>query len=181
VALLGVGFMLAEIGAMQRLSLLLGHPAYSFVVVLGVLLVASGLGSLASERLPARGPWRRAPAALSAAVVLLYVLASERLVAASMGLPFGARVALSVGLLFPVGLVVGGCLPMALRSARGAGLDRVLPWLWAVNGASSVLASFLAVLVSMERGIPACVAAGGLAYLAAAALVPRTVARVQTA
>lgn len=176
VALLGMGFMLAELGAMQRLSLLLGHPAYSLVVVLGVLLVASGLGSLASERLPARGPWRRAPAALAAAVVLAYALASEGLVSSSMGLPFGSRVALSVGLLFPLGLALGGCLPAAFRAARGAGLEAALPWLWAVNGASSVLASFLAVLVSMELGIPACVAASGLAYLAAAALVPRPVA-----
>jgi hypothetical protein len=175
VALLGIGFMLAELGAMQQLSLLLGHPAYSLVVVLGVLLVASGLGSLASERLPARGAWRRLPAALAAAAVLLYVFGSERVVASGMGRPFGARVALSAGLLFPVGLVLGGCLPMAFRSARGAGLAALLPWLWAVNGACSVLASFLAVLVSMELGIPACVTTAGLAYLAAAALVPRLV------
>ena len=176
VALLGIGFMLLELGAMQQLSLLLGHPAYSLVVVLGVLLVASGLGSLASERLPARGPWRRAPAALSGAVVLLYVLGSEGLVASSMGLPFGSRVALSVGLLFPVGLVLGSCLPMAFRSARAAGLEALLPWLWAVNGACSVLASFLAVLVSMEMSIPTCVTVAGLAYLAATTLVPRPVA-----
>ncbi len=181
VALLGLGFMLAEMGAMQQLSLLLGHPSYSLVVVLGVLLVASGLGSLASERLPARGSWRRAPAALSGAVVLLYVVCSEGVVASAVGLPFGSRVALSAGLLFPVGLVLGGCLPMALRSARAADLDALLPWLWAVNGASSVLASFLAVLVSMELGIPACVTAAGLAYIAATALVPRPVTAPDTA
>jgi hypothetical protein len=173
VALLGIAFMLLELGAMQQLSLLLGHPAYSLVVVLGVLLVASGLGSLASERLPARGPWRRAPALLSGAVVLLYALGSEGLVASSMGLPFASRVALSVGLLFPVGLALGSCLPVAFRSARSAGLEALLPWLWAVNGACSVLASFLAVLVSMELSIPACLAAAGMAYLAATVLVPR--------
>jgi hypothetical protein len=176
VALLGIGFMLTELGAMQQHALLLGHPVYSLVVVLGALLVASGLGSLASERLPARGPWRRAPAALSAVAVVLYAFGSERLVASTMGLPFGARVALSAGVLFPVGLLLGGCLPLAFRSARGAGLDGVLPWLWAVNGATSVLASFLAVLVSMEISIPACVTAAGLAYGGAAALVPRSAA-----
>ena len=113
------------------------------------------------------------PAGLAGAMVLLYVLGSEGLVASSMGLPFGSRVALSVGLLFPVGLVLGSCLPMAFRSARAAGLETHLPWLWAVNGACSVLASFLAVLVSMDLSIPACVTAAGLAYLAATTLVPR--------
>jgi hypothetical protein len=175
VALLGTGFMLAELGAMQQLSLLLGHPSYSLVVVLGVLLVASGLGSLTTDRLPALGLWRRAPAVVSGAVVLAYALGTEGLVAGHMGLPFAGRVALSAALLFPVGFVLGGCLPMALRSARAAGLDGLLPWLWAVNGACSVLASFLAVLVSMELSIPTCVTAAGLAYLAAAALVPRAV------
>jgi hypothetical protein len=97
-------------------------------------------------------------------------------VASSMGRPFGSRVALSAALLFPVGFVLGSCLPMAFRSARAAGLETALPWLWAVNGACSVLASFLAVLVSMELGIPACVTAAALAYLGAAFLVPPSVA-----
>ena len=49
---------------MQRLSLLLGHPLYSLVVVLAGLLAATGLGALASGRLATRRARRaRWPAA----------------------------------------------------------------------------------------------------------------------
>jgi hypothetical protein len=38
--------------AIQRLSLVLGHPVYATAATLGVLLVFSGLGSWWSDRLP---------------------------------------------------------------------------------------------------------------------------------
>src|SRR5262249_22811828 len=50
-SLMGMGFMLAEIALLQRFSLFLGHPIYSLGVCLFSLILASGLGSLASERL----------------------------------------------------------------------------------------------------------------------------------
>ncbi|HJR49889.1 MAG TPA: hypothetical protein VJ794_02225, partial [Gemmatimonadales bacterium] len=66
---IGVAFMLVEIALMQQLSMFLGHPIYSLVVVLAVLIVSSGLGSLASDRLRLGSSLTsRAPAVLTAAV-----------------------------------------------------------------------------------------------------------------
>lgn len=48
---IGLGFMLIEMSMMQQLSLLLGQPIYSLVLVLVGLILSSGFGSLASERL----------------------------------------------------------------------------------------------------------------------------------
>jgi hypothetical protein len=180
VTLVGLAFMLVEMGAMLQLSLLLGHPAYSLVLVLGTLLVAGGLGSLLSERVPARGAWRVAPAVSSGALVLGYGAFAQGLVARSMGASLPARVGIAMLLLFPLGLAMGGCLPMALRSARAAGLESRLPWLWAANGAASVVATFVAVLLAMETSIPATITAGGIAYLIAAGLVPGPAAGLRT-
>ena len=55
-SLIGMGFMLAEIALLERFSIYLGHPIYSLGVCLFSLILASGLGSLASDwfRLDAR-------------------------------------------------------------------------------------------------------------------------------
>ena len=50
-SLIGMGFMLAEIALLQYFSVYLGHPIYSLCVCLFSLILASGLGSLASDRL----------------------------------------------------------------------------------------------------------------------------------
>ena len=44
-----MGFMLAEIALLERFSVYLGHPIYSLGVCLFSLILASGLGSLASD------------------------------------------------------------------------------------------------------------------------------------
>src|SRR5690606_10918245 len=51
-AAIGIGFMLAEIALLMRLSLALGNPAYSLMIVLSSLVGAAGLGALVSDRLP---------------------------------------------------------------------------------------------------------------------------------
>jgi hypothetical protein len=48
--LLGLGFMLVEIGLLQRLSLYLGHPVRALSVVLFSLILSAGAGSWLSER-----------------------------------------------------------------------------------------------------------------------------------
>jgi hypothetical protein len=49
-SLIGMGFMFAEISLLQYFSVYLGHPIYSLGVCLFSLILATGLGSLASNR-----------------------------------------------------------------------------------------------------------------------------------
>ena len=44
--------MMAEIALLQRISVFLGHPVYALSVVLFSLILSTGVGSLASERIP---------------------------------------------------------------------------------------------------------------------------------
>ena len=50
--LIGIGFMMVEIGLLQRISVFLGHPVYALSVVLFSLILSTGIGSLVSERFP---------------------------------------------------------------------------------------------------------------------------------
>src|SRR5207244_5338690 len=47
---LGLGFIMIEIALLQRFTLFLGQPVYSFAVVLAALLIFTGLGSALADK-----------------------------------------------------------------------------------------------------------------------------------
>jgi hypothetical protein len=185
-AAIGFGFMLIEISQLQRLTIFLGHPSYSLSVVLFSLLVSSGLGSLSTARVSglsldvARGgpePVEGLQAAVRSRLILtiailiafglLTPLVTHRFEASSTPV----RIALSIALLFPVGFLMGMAFPLGMRIAlRRAPL--LAPWFWGVNGAASVCASVLAVVIAIGAGISAAFWTGTACYLAALLVMP---------
>jgi hypothetical protein len=55
-ALIGLGFMFVEIGLLSRVGVFLGHPTLALAVVLGGIILATGIGSLISGRMPVERP-----------------------------------------------------------------------------------------------------------------------------
>ena len=165
-AAIGLGFLALEIALIQRFVLFLGFPTYALSVVLFSLLLSTGVGSLVSARL--RDPRRALLAALAFACVLLAAaaVALQPLLAALIDLPFAARVALSVALLAPVGVALGMAMPIGLTRLAGLHAGAV-PWAWAVNGVTSVLASVLAVGVAITWGLTAVILLALACYLVA--------------
>ncbi|MGB2819897.1 MAG: hypothetical protein WBF17_02875 [Phycisphaerae bacterium] len=163
---IGMGFMLVEISQMQRLIVLLGHPTYGLSVVLLALLLSAGLGSYSTRWAPRAAPLRL--------LVLLGLLWAFGMWTPSIIQQFRAsvtpvRIAVAIGVLLPLGLFMGMAFPvgMKLASARSPALT---PWLWGVNGATSVCASVLAVVLALGFGISRAFWAGtgcyALAFLA---------------
>jgi len=170
---IGLGFMLVEIGMMQQLSVLLGHPIYSLLVVLTGLTFATGIGSFLSENLTLVGNWqRRSPAFSSAIAVLIYAMVVLPAIHHAARLALPARISVALALVVPAGVMMGFCFPVGLRLIRTVRGDESLPWLWALNGAASVLGSFVAMMLSMQTSITTSVIAGAACYLAAAIALP---------
>jgi hypothetical protein len=165
---IGLGFILVEISQMQRLIILLGHPTYSLSVVLFALLVSSGIGSYLTagvERVRGR------------LVVLLVVLtitglATPGSIGAFVSSSTGVRIAVALLLLMPAGVFMGMCFPMGMKLAAGA-RGEIAPWLWGVNGAMSVVASVLSVVIAMSFGIAASWWTGVACYALALLAVTR--------
>src|SRR5207253_5624423 len=69
----GLGYILVEIAFIQRFVLFLGHPTYALTVVVFLLLLSSGAGSLISRTwlVETRRVWL--PILLIASALLLYV------------------------------------------------------------------------------------------------------------
>ena len=183
----GLGYILVEIAFIQRFVLFLGHPTYALTVVIFLMLLSSGAGSLLSRRcLPdtARG-W--IPLIVLIAAILLYTGVLTGLLSALIGLPFVVKLAVSAVVLIPLGFAMGMPFPTGLRSFAQTSLpdlpvselgepgnteENAVEWAWAMNAASSVLGSVLAMVVAIHFGLNVTLACGAAAYLLALALLP---------
>jgi hypothetical protein len=168
-AAIGLGYILIEISQLQRLSVFLGHPTHGLVVVLFALLLSSGAGSFAVRRPPATLAAWIGPVFAAPLVLVLFGLLTPPVTAHLRGLETSWRIAAALTLLAPIGFVMGMAFPRGLqlatrRTSAGA------PWLWAINGATSVLGSLVAVLVSISAGVSAAFWMGVAAYFFAAAV-----------
>lgn len=171
---LGLGYILVEIGFMQKFVLFLGHPIYALAVVLATLLAASGTGSALSgwgaARFGVGGFLGRVTAAL-ATLLLLYSVALTPLFHGLLGLPLAVRVVVAIFLIAPPGILMGTYLPTGVRVATATGPDLVA-WAWSANGAASVVGSVAAVSLSMNFGFTLALAAGVVVYLLTPFLLP---------
>lgn len=151
-ALIGAGFMLVQIPFLQRFSVYLGHPTWTLAVILFGMILFTGVGSALSDRLPMRAWWLPlSPLAVSAMLmadtVLIQVVVDST---SSWSLP--GRTAVVVAMVAPLSMLMGLAFPIGMRLV-GAVSDLATAWLWGVNGACGVLASVVAVAVSMWFGI----------------------------
>jgi hypothetical protein len=155
-SLIGVGFMMVQIPHMQRFSVYLGHPTYAIAVILFSMILCAGLGSLASDRLAIeRQPsWVIIVPLLAAATIATVTLLMQPVIDRTVAFELPARCAIVFVLTAAPSLLLGFCFPIGMRLVRALD-DRAMPWMWGVNGACGVLASVLAVAISMWAGIEA--------------------------
>jgi uncharacterized membrane protein YciS (DUF1049 family) len=169
-ASIGLGFMLVEISQMQRLILFLGHPTYSLSVVLFTLLLASGLGSYTTQRIAPEAVLRRGRLRLAGllGLLVLFGLVTPLVTRALAGAQAPVRILATIALLFPPGVFMGMAFPLGIKRASNRATD-ITPWLWGVNGATSVCASILSVLIALGAGISAAFWTGTACYAIAIA------------
>ena len=166
---IGLGFMLVEMAMMQQLSIFLGHPVYSMVVVLAGMILSAGVGSLVSDRWPVNSGWHsRIPAISAAVMVVAYSAAVLPVIHSFTAALLWQRVAVCLLLISPAGVLLGFCFPVGMRWMNALSQGPNLPWMWALNGAAGTLGSFIAIIISMEASIVACVLTGAACYLLAA-------------
>jgi spermidine synthase len=168
----GLGYILIEIALIQRFVLFLGHPTYALTVVIFLMLLSSGAGSLTARRWMANTQhiWRVLAVIVAAAAIYVWVL--PRVVHSFVGLPFAAKLVISALLIVPPGFCMGMPFPTGLRALSELG-DRRIEWAWAMNAAASVLGSVAAMVIAIHFGLNVTIACGAVAYLLAMAFMPR--------
>jgi len=167
---IGLGYILVEVTFIQRFVLFLGHPTYALTVVIFLMLLASGGGSLASRKWPPLGRAVWLPLLAIIAALLLYVAVLPELLDHFVGVAFPSKVVISAILLVPLGVAMGMPFPTGLRALAGPEdepTEHSIEWAWAMNAASSVLGSVLAIVIAIEFGLNVTLACGAAAYAAA--------------
>ena len=176
---IGLGYILVEIAFIQRFVLFLGHPTYALTVVVFLLLLSSGAGSLTSRLWLVHSRQARLPLAWIVAALLLYVLILAPLLRSLIGLPFPAKLLVSAALLIPLGFAMGMPFPTGLgalcaapapefpAAQKNQAQESAVEWAWAMNAGSSVLGSVLAMVIAIEFGLNVTLACGATAYLLA--------------
>lgn len=170
-ATIGIGYFAIEIALLQRFGLFLGHPNYALSVVLAALLLTSGMGALASPRLPGGEAALRFTAYAVAGVVLALSTLALPLLPRLAGLGFGLRVLVVFLLVAPIGFLLGSFLPRGLERLK-ADAPGLVPWAWGLNGIFSVLAPVFAIGFSVTWGIEALLLAAIPVYLVAGWALP---------
>jgi hypothetical protein len=147
---IGFGFMTLEIAQMQRLNIFLGHPTYGLSVVLFSLLLSSGIGSYTTQKLSVKDGVRRLGWLLGVLVVVGIV--TPIITRALEATPLPVHILLSVLMLFPMGYFLGMAFPIGMKAAQEHATE-LTPWFWGINGATSVCASVLAIIIAINFGV----------------------------
>lgn len=166
---IGLGYILVEITFIQRFVLFLGHPTYALTVVVFLMLLSSGTGSVVSTRWIAKPErvWR--PLLIVASALMVYVWILPSILSRLVGMTFPAKLLISALMLVPLGFAMGMPFPAGLRALaanRGKNGDSI-EWAWAMNAASSVLGSVLAIVIAIQFGLNVTLICGAVSYLLA--------------
>ena len=178
-AILGAAYLLVEVPMIQRFNLLLGQSVLALIVVIGALLVGSGLGSLFSYRfrledLPGR-------VTLFAGGVTCALVASlivyPPIIQWALPLELPVRTLITIVALLPLGFLMGVPFPSGLRVANRAD-RRAIAAFWGANAVTSVLGAALAMALAVTVSFSAVLLLGAALYGGVAVLATRSWPRI---
>jgi spermidine synthase len=165
---LGLGYMFVEIVLIQKFTLYFGNVIYSAAAVVSLMLIASGVGSLFSQKMKAlrsRLIWILLFIGLS---LILYSLILTPLLKITIVLSLPVKIIFAALLITPPAFFMGMPFPLGLRllssKVESAG-DTA--WAWGINGVFSVAGAVLATVIALELGFTWVMVFAATAYLIA--------------
>lgn len=169
---IGLAYIMIEVTLLQRFVLLLEHPAYAASGVVAGLLIFSGLGSMMWNGFSSevRSKYLLIGFGVVALCLLIHILFGNAIIHNALTAAMVWKVLLAVLLLAPLGIAMGLPLPAGITAA-GKQSSSTVAWCWALNGAASVVASPLAVVLAMVNGFNHVLLIGLLCYGLACALM----------
>jgi hypothetical protein len=178
---IGVGYILVQVALIQKFVVLLGHPTYALTVIIFSMLLASGMGSYFSRRFLS-GRDSRLMRTLIVVAILVGALGLVAPVVSETGIgwPLTAKVLATASLIAIPAFAMGMPFPTGLARLEKRHPESIR-WAWALNAASSVLGSALAIFLAIYLGLRETLLAGAVMYVLAALIVAATRKETATA
>jgi MFS family permease len=152
--LLGAGFMILEVSLIQRFILFLGSPVVSMSVFLVTLFIGMSIGSFYSNRFSGNEIGYKIGifSLMIGAAIILYSVLLSYFFGFLIGYEFIVKVIAAAMLVLPLGFLLGVPFPSGIRLLKQKEKGFLIPWMWGINGAASVLGSVLAVAAAIMAG-----------------------------
>jgi spermidine synthase len=167
-ACLGMGYIMVEVGLIAHFVLALSNATLSASILITGMLVASGLGSLASEKILGRARTLLPRILLAIGVLLLaYGLFIHYPLDWIGTFPYGWRLFFCFLLVFPPAFLMGFPMPTAMGSLARLQKEHMFLWAWGINGCFSVIGAAIVPLVATSFGLSDVLLVAGAAYLIA--------------
>src|SRR5260370_38067337 len=128
---IGFGSILVEICLIQRFVLFLGHPTYALTVVVFLLLLSSGAGSVVARRWISDSAGIRRIVRFIIVLIILDLVFLPQVLAAAVGATFAVNLLISAAILAPLGCLRERPFPTGPLLAKT--VDRA----WAMNARPS--------------------------------------------
>ncbi|MFI5237856.1 MAG: hypothetical protein ACHQLA_07960, partial [Ignavibacteriales bacterium] len=148
---LGLGYMFIEIILIQRFTLYFGNVIYAAALVVCLMLVSSGFGSLVSQKLT---PKRYRMVLIIFVIIislLIYALFLSSWIKTTIGFSLPVKIILSFLIIAPPAFFMGMPFPMGLKLLSNEN-ETIIPWAWGINGVFSVVSAVLATVIAVELG-----------------------------
>jgi len=172
-AFIGFGFMFLEITFIQKFLLLLRTPIMALTVILFSVLLSSGIGAYLSGKLFNRNPYKAIAVSIPLLVMILFIYYGylQKIIDFNMFLSLYHRIALTVALISPAGLLMGFQFPSITRmtSMHISEKYNSITLLWGINVIASVVGTVLTAVLSMMIGFGGNILVGIGLYLGALA------------
>lgn len=165
--LLGMGFMMVQIPLIQKFILYLGHPTPAFSYTLAAMLVGCGIGGFLNGCKPFRKPVGilYLPPILAAVVIIVLLLSLNSIFQLTAGLAVTYKVIIAGLIAASTGFFMGMPFPRGLILLGENNKADIIPLMWGINGAMSVIGSVMSIILSMTFGFSSALMAGALIYL----------------
>ena len=167
-ACLGLGYITVEVGLIADYTLALNNATVSASILITSMLVFSGLGSLAAERVIDRARTALPVILLAIGAILIgYGFFLDRALVLIGTLPYAWRLLICFLTVAPPAFLMGFPMPTAMTWLARLGKEHMFLWAWGINGCFSVVGAAAVPLIATAFGLSTVLAVGGLAYLVA--------------
>ena len=150
-AALGVGYMFVEIILIQRFILYFGQPVFAISAVISTMLIASGAGSLLSEKLKARPQTLFLIGTIITLMLVFYAFTLTPVLQESISKTLEWKILISLFMIGIPSFFKGMMFPLGIRFLSAYDSSQI-PWAWGINGSVSVISTSLATIIAVESG-----------------------------
>ena len=134
---------------------------YSLAIILAIIaavLITVRLGKkkrIATEKIYSLALWAVIAVVSISIVAMLvsYAFLLPLIFNQLLGLSLAIRLLATVVILTPLGFLMGFPFPLGLRLLKEMSMEDYIPWMWGINGISSVLGSAMAIAIAIRLGL----------------------------